>query len=49
MSLAASASTAAEPSLLPPAAPWTGASEQLVAAPNDRWITPAEIGFSGFS
>ncbi len=41
MSLAASASTA-EPSLLPPAAPWTGASEQLVAAPNDPWITPAE-------
>ncbi len=27
---------------LPPALPWHGASEALVAAPSDPWITPAE-------
>lgn len=27
---------------LPPLAPWSGASEKLIAAPNDPWITPAE-------
>ena len=27
---------------LPPPLPWTGASERLVAAPGDPWITPAE-------
>ena len=27
---------------LPPLMPWSGASERLVAAPNDPWITPAE-------
>jgi murein tripeptide amidase MpaA len=27
---------------LPPTIPWTGASERLVAAPSDPWITPAE-------
>ncbi len=28
--------------VLPPALPWSGASERLIAAKNDRWITPAE-------
>ena len=27
---------------LPPAPPWHGASERLVAQPNDPWLTPAE-------
>ena len=27
---------------LPPVLPWNGASERLVAAPNDPWITPSE-------
>ncbi|MBB4858703.1 murein tripeptide amidase MpaA [Novosphingobium chloroacetimidivorans] len=27
---------------LPPALPWSGASERLIAAPEDPWITPAE-------
>ena len=27
---------------LPPLIPWSGASERLVAAPTDPWITPAE-------
>src|SRR5215210_560890 len=27
---------------LPPLMPWSGASERLVAAPGDPWITPAE-------
>ena len=27
---------------LPPARPWSGRSERLVAKPNDKWITPAE-------
>nr|WP_237452252.1 M14 family metallopeptidase [Qipengyuania algicida] len=27
---------------LPPAVPWTGRSEALIAKPNDPWITPAE-------
>jgi len=46
VSLAASASNATAPRLLPPAVPWTGASEQLVAAANDPWITPAEKSVS---
>ncbi|MEG3173286.1 M14 family metallopeptidase [Sphingomonas sp. ZB1N12] len=29
-------------SVLPPALPWTGASERLIAAKDDSWITPAE-------
>jgi len=28
--------------LLPPAPPWSGASERLIAPANDPWITPAE-------
>jgi murein tripeptide amidase MpaA len=33
---------------LPPALPWSGSSEALIAAPNDPWITPAErAGFQG--
>jgi hypothetical protein len=27
---------------LPPELPWHGASERLIAAPNDPWITPSE-------
>ena len=27
---------------LPPAQPWSGASEALIARPNDPWITPSE-------
>jgi murein tripeptide amidase MpaA len=27
---------------LPPARPWSGRSEQLLAKPDDKWITPAE-------
>jgi murein tripeptide amidase MpaA len=30
--------------VLPPAQPWSGASERLVVAANDPWITPAERG-----
>ena len=34
-------------SVLPPARPWSGASERLIVAKNDRWITPAErAGFT---
>lgn len=35
---------AAEPldAPLPPVLPWAGASEALIASPNDPWITPAE-------
>jgi murein tripeptide amidase MpaA len=29
-------------SVLPPALPWSGASERLIAARDDPWITPAE-------
>ncbi len=29
-------------SFLPPIPAWSGASEALIAAPNDRWITPSE-------
>jgi hypothetical protein len=29
-------------SFLPPALPWTGASEKLIAPRNDPWITPSE-------
>jgi len=33
--------------VLPPAQPWSGASERLLAAANDPWITPAErAGFA---
>ena len=28
--------------ILPPALPWSGASEQLIVAQSDPWITPAE-------
>ena len=47
--LAAAAAFAAVPAAaqdmvapLPPPLEWSGASERLVAAPNDPWITPAE-------
>ena len=43
--LALAATVRAAPSLmapLPPALSWHGASEKLVAAPSDPWITPAE-------
>ena len=30
------------PAPLPPALPWSGHSEALVAKPGDPWITPAE-------
>lgn len=40
------AALAAEPAPLPPAMPWHGASEKLVAKPGDPWITPTEA--SGF-
>ncbi len=33
---------AAPADFLPPVLPWHGASEVLVASPNDPWITPAE-------
>jgi murein tripeptide amidase MpaA len=34
-------------SVLPPALPWSGASERLIAAQDDPWITPAErTGFA---
>ncbi|MDR6790003.1 hypothetical protein J2Y58_003383 [Sphingomonas sp. BE138] len=36
------AAPATAQSHLPPPLPWTGASERLVAAPGDPWITPAE-------
>jgi murein tripeptide amidase MpaA len=29
-------------SFLPPVLPWSGASEKLITAPNDPWITPSE-------
>lgn len=29
--------------ILPPAPPWHGASEKLVAKPSDPWITPSEL------
>ncbi|MCC3264093.1 hypothetical protein LLE87_38630, partial [Paenibacillus polymyxa] len=28
--------------ILPPAMPWKGASERLIVAASDPWITPAE-------
>ena len=40
LAVPASAQDMAAP--LPPLMPWSGASERLVAAPNDPWITPAE-------
>ncbi len=39
--------SAAQPAPLPPALPWKGASEKLVADKDDPWITPAEV--SGFT
>lgn len=36
------AQTAFEEAPLPPVLPWSGASEKLVAARDDPWITPAE-------
>jgi hypothetical protein len=44
--LAAAAQPAHMEAPLPPVPPWSGASEKLIAAPNDPWITPAES--SGF-
>jgi murein tripeptide amidase MpaA len=41
-SLMASAAPATTLPLLPPAQPWTGPSEKLVAAAGEPWITPAE-------
>ncbi|MCY7338602.1 MAG: M14 family metallopeptidase, partial [Sphingomonas bacterium] len=35
-------STADQSAPLPPVLPWHGASEKLVVAPSDPWITPAE-------
>jgi murein tripeptide amidase MpaA len=35
------------PDVLPPVSEWHGASEQLIAAPGDPWITPSEV--SGLS
>ena len=40
--LAAAAQLAPLPALLPPLLPWRGASEALVVAADDPWITPAE-------
>src|SRR5688572_26697389 len=40
LAVSAAAQDTAAP--LPPLMPWSGASERLVAAPNDPWITPAE-------
>ena len=45
--LAAPAPAADLTAPLPPARPWHGASEALVAAPSDPWITPSEA--SGFA
>jgi murein tripeptide amidase MpaA len=44
--LAAGAQSVSLTAPLPPVLPWSGASEKLVAGPNDAWITPAER--SGF-
>jgi hypothetical protein len=33
--------------ILPPALPWSGASERLIVPANDPWITPAEA--AGFT
>lgn len=45
--LAASPLPAQVTAPLPPALPWSGASERLVARPGDPWITPAErAGFA---
>jgi hypothetical protein len=40
--LAASGWPAAPQDFLPPALPWHGASEALIAQPDNPWITPAE-------
>lgn len=40
--LAASVTAATPQEFLPPVLPWHGASEALIAQPNDPWITPAE-------
>jgi hypothetical protein len=37
------AQNAASTPVLPPLIPWSGASENLVAHPDDPWITPAEV------
>jgi len=48
MAMAAPAARAREPApsptsdILPPTMPWQGASERLIAAAGDPWITPAE-------
>ena len=42
LSTAAARSDAQGPAPLPPALPWSGKSEALIAPPNDPWITPAE-------
>ena len=42
LALAATAFAANPQDLLPPVIPWHGASEALVAKPDDPWITPAE-------
>src|SRR5258705_2996265 len=41
-SLPTAFSAAGPPDILPPARPWRGASERLVAKPDDPWITPSE-------
>jgi murein tripeptide amidase MpaA len=41
-SLAAPAQAATPADFLPPAPPWHGASEALIAQPGNPWITPAE-------
>ena len=38
----AAAGSAAETAILPPAPAWRGASEKLIVAADDPWITPAE-------
>lgn len=42
MPLARATNTAALPAPLPAVVPWSGASEALIAAPDDRWVTPIE-------
>ncbi len=42
VSTARAAGGPADTAILPPAAPWNGASVGLIAEPDDPWITPAE-------
>ena len=42
LSFSASAFAATPTEFLPPALPWHGASEALIAKPDNPWITPAE-------